>query len=301
MNKGKVIVAIGGLAGLAGLIYAVTRNKPGEAAPPLPPGMGQLVITSTPSGSQITINGDIVGSTPLTLNLAPGSYSMTLSLAGYEDYSTIITVVADQMASIAAVLIPVTAPPPAIQEIILKVSRPSDSINRMFHRTGFWACGDHGFISMGAEVDWERRGFAALFRNVNIPRGAAIIDAYLRMHGYGPTYGQPGVNEYIAAEASDNATPIADEADWESRMQTVVVDWGNITPFIGANPYDSPNLASVIQATVDRPGWVPDNAIQIMANDDAGRSARESGAYRTAWAYSGSPLLAPELHIAFRA
>lgn len=198
-------------------------------------------------------------------------------------------------------------PPPPIVPVLykldLQVSSPGDSINRMFHSIeGFWVCRDLGYISMGTSGDWVKRGFAARFKNAIIPRSAEITKAYLVIYGYGPMLWQSGVNEYIAAEASDNAPSIVDEIDWESRLQTInKVDWNNVQQFNGINPYASPDLSLVIQEIVNRPSWVPGNAIQIMANDDDFRSSKENTAYRIAWAYSGNSSLAPILHIEFMA
>lgn len=45
-----------------------------------PPQPGQLRITSTPSGAQVTVNGtSITQKTPVTLSVAPGTYTITVT------------------------------------------------------------------------------------------------------------------------------------------------------------------------------------------------------------------------------
>ncbi|ASJ03497.1 hypothetical protein A3L09_09605 [Thermococcus profundus] len=51
----------------------------------------KLSINSTPSGASVYINGSYKGETPLTLNLTPGVYNVTISKQGYDNYTTTIT------------------------------------------------------------------------------------------------------------------------------------------------------------------------------------------------------------------
>ncbi len=78
--------------------YRVTVNpKPGERvqvfAQLVPePRQGTLVISSTPSGAEVYVEGALRGRTPLSLNLPEGRYGVELRLAGYETYRATVQV-----------------------------------------------------------------------------------------------------------------------------------------------------------------------------------------------------------------
>ncbi len=54
-----------------------------QIAPP----QARLRVISTPSGALVSINGVVMGQTPLEVSLAPGRYRVTLSRFGYEEWS----------------------------------------------------------------------------------------------------------------------------------------------------------------------------------------------------------------------
>lgn len=78
--------------------YRVTVNpKPGERvqvfAQLVPePRQGTLVISSTPSGAEVYVEGALRGRTPLSLSLPEGRYGVELRLAGYETYRATVQV-----------------------------------------------------------------------------------------------------------------------------------------------------------------------------------------------------------------
>ena len=68
---------------------AQTSTAPPPPGPPLSPvplpNNGAIVIDTSPSGAAVNLDGKDAGKTPLTLqHLAPGKYSLRISLAGYE-------------------------------------------------------------------------------------------------------------------------------------------------------------------------------------------------------------------------
>ncbi len=67
---------------------------------------GQLSVSSTPSGAKVYVNGSYEGVTPLTLNLSPGTYNVTLVKAGYENYSTVVSLMAGAKKSISTTFQP---------------------------------------------------------------------------------------------------------------------------------------------------------------------------------------------------
>jgi hypothetical protein len=66
---------------------------------------GTLLIESRPSGAMALVNGRSVGATPVTIeDLAPGSYTVQLQLAGFRPLTTTVRVVAGARARAAASL-----------------------------------------------------------------------------------------------------------------------------------------------------------------------------------------------------
>ncbi|MBP1928850.1 hypothetical protein J2741_001397 [Methanolinea mesophila] len=68
---------------------------------------GNLQVSSSPSGADLYIDGSYYGSTPRTVgNLAYGQHSVTLRLAGYQPYSSTVTINPGQTTSIYPTLTP---------------------------------------------------------------------------------------------------------------------------------------------------------------------------------------------------
>jgi hypothetical protein len=75
------------------------------------PSTGDIQVSSTPSGASVYLNGDIKGTTPQNdaldiTSLAPGTYTVRLSKAGYNDYTTSVQVTAGGIAQVTATLVP---------------------------------------------------------------------------------------------------------------------------------------------------------------------------------------------------
>lgn len=59
-------------------------------APPSQP--ARLTVNSSPSGARVFLNGEFRGTSPITLNgISPGSHNVRLTLSGYQDFQTSIT------------------------------------------------------------------------------------------------------------------------------------------------------------------------------------------------------------------
>ncbi|TAJ43451.1 PEGA domain-containing protein [Methanofollis fontis] len=82
---------------------------------------GSMEITSEPAGATVYLNNANKGVTPLTLSsLQVGSYTVTLKLNGYADWSTTATVNAGTTTPVSAQL--VQTPPPTTQSAALPVT-----------------------------------------------------------------------------------------------------------------------------------------------------------------------------------
>jgi hypothetical protein len=77
------------------------------------PGVGELSLSSTPSGANVFVDNNFMGITPLTLKDIPvGSHVVTLRLTGYQDYQTTTSVNAGATSTVAAGLSPVVPTTP---------------------------------------------------------------------------------------------------------------------------------------------------------------------------------------------
>jgi hypothetical protein len=75
------------------------------------PDTGDLQVSSTPSGASVYLNGNFRGVTPQDdsldiVNLAPGSYTVTVKKSGYLDYATTVTIQAGKNVQTNAALQP---------------------------------------------------------------------------------------------------------------------------------------------------------------------------------------------------
>ncbi len=72
---------------------------------------GQIVVSSSPSGAEIVIDGKFYGFSPRTIGgLAPGNHSLNLLRSGFGPYSADVTVPAGGSASVEARLLKTTTP-----------------------------------------------------------------------------------------------------------------------------------------------------------------------------------------------
>lgn len=63
---------------------------------------GTLVVTSTPEGANLLVDGNFVGNAPATLKLSPGKHSVTLKENGYEVWSRKLTVLSGSKVNLDA-------------------------------------------------------------------------------------------------------------------------------------------------------------------------------------------------------
>lgn len=77
---------------------------------------GTLFVTSDPAGALVTIDNAVLGNSPLTLNdIAVGNHLITITMEGYEDYSTSILITRGTTSNLSAPLLrlPATLHSPA--------------------------------------------------------------------------------------------------------------------------------------------------------------------------------------------
>ncbi|WP_319642869.1 PEGA domain-containing protein [Methanovulcanius yangii] len=90
----------------SGQTSTVTANLQGGAT-----GNGAIDVTSSPTGATVYLNNVNKGITPVTLtDLTPGSYTVTLKLSGYTDYSSTVEVNSGATSYVSASLSPTSTP-----------------------------------------------------------------------------------------------------------------------------------------------------------------------------------------------
>ncbi len=135
-----------------------------------------------------------------------------------------------------------------------------------------------------------------------IPKNAVIDTAH---QSYRELYSKSATvcNARITAEDVDNAGAYSNDWATESARYanhtTEVVDWNNLAAMTAGIWYDSPEIKTLIQAIVNRSGWVSGNYIGLYAHDFDYRS--DSGAHRQMHSYDSDSASSPKLHIEYTA
>ena len=127
------------------------------------------------------------------------------------------------------------------------------------------------------------------FTIVNIPVGATITNAYIEFETDETTSG--ATNLTVWGEANDSPAAFSTAtSNITSRTKTSAsVAWSNVPAWtIISEKHQTPNLSSVIQQIVSRPGWASGNSIVIIITGSGSRVAE---------AYEGEPANAPLLHV----
>ena len=120
-------------------------------------------------------------------------------------------------------------------------------------------------IKVGKTVAGTAVNFAVRFTNVSIPVGATINSAKLTVQkwwtqSYNLVSKVSGIDEDNTADFS---------SDPMGRSETTAkVDWDANRSWVADTEYDTPNLASIVQEIINRPGWSDGNAMGFFVKDD---------------------------------
>ena len=131
------------------------------------------------------------------------------------------------------------------------------------------------------------------FANVDVPPGATITGAYVQFQT--DETNSVASNLTVRAQAADNPTTfVSASGNITNRPPTTAfVAWSpaawNSTGEAGP-AQQTPDLSTIIQEVVNRPGWAPGNAVALFVSGDGNRTAES---------FNGVPTAAPLLHIEF--
>jgi CSLREA domain-containing protein len=149
-----------------------------------------------------------------------------------------------------------------------------------------------GALDISDDPWWQGPQVVALrFQQVPVPPGSTITRASIRFVAERARTEPTSLR--FAAEASDNASPVL-WADYNisSRPTTAAsVAWSNIPAWMAAGVlHETPDLSSIVQEVVNRPGWRDGNALLFTITGEGRRIAA---------AYDREPNLVPVLYLEY--
>lgn len=145
-------------------------------------------------------------------------------------------------------------------------------------------------IRIGGSAAVPQTG-GALFRNVAIPAAATITTCFVRFTG-AATDTRNG-NDVIRFEYADDPTNPTDYSGVASRTRTTAsVTWPAASPTSGVT-IDTPDLSTVLQEVIDRPGWVSGNNVHLLIDWVSGNNDVQLASFNHA------TLTEPVLHVTF--
>ena len=141
---------------------------------------------------------------------------------------------------------------------------------------------------------WRGNQIAAMrFSDVEVPQGAIIINAHVQFSARTGVDLEPCALDIVIQDADDSEPLYSNLHNFSDRPTTNPIHW---TPPVWDQPnamgpaQRTPDLSSIIQQVVDRPGWQAGNAMVVMVSG-VGR--------RTSWSWDQSTTRAPKLCISY--
>jgi len=139
---------------------------------------------------------------------------------------------------------------------------------------------------------------------VTIPNGASIINATIQFHVDSTNPDDPIIVRFKGHDIDDAPQFTSTDFDISSRTNTTAfVDW-DIPDWVDVSDegpaQETPNLASIVQEIVDRPGWVSGNAMVIKTTEWIGctiASCPTNFGERHAESHDGESSSAPQLKV----
>jgi len=120
-----------------------------------------------------------------------------------------------------------------------------------------------------------KQGGAIRCPSIYIPNGVTILEAHLKFTQATRDGDGTVCNARISGDLTDDAAVFSTLVDYDARYaaKTVaVVDWDAIPTQALGDEFESPDIKTVIQEIVNRPGWAYGNAMALFIEDHDGRS-----------------------------
>jgi type IV pilus assembly protein PilY1 len=154
-----------------------------------------------------------------------------------------------------------------------------------------------GRDSTGEELTFissNNRYTAVRFRNLNIPQGASVLNAYLEFTAYQNGL-SPGARMTIRGANLNSPRDFSPHDRYELRdipKTSASINWEDMPPFYRNGVYQSPSVTNIVQEIVDRTGWNSGNEMMLIMSDF-------SSVRRGAFTYRGQASAATRLVIEF--
>jgi len=135
------------------------------------------------------------------------------------------------------------------------------------------------------------------FQTVDVPNGATIDVAYLSFSADGIDGGIP--QTILKGEDVDDAATFSTAGDYDGRDRTAASVLWTPPAWVTGTWYDTPDMKTIAQEIVDRPGWVANQDMAFFWSHAAGWGGVSERLQ--AEAYDGTQAEAPKLHIEYTA
>jgi hypothetical protein len=242
---------------------------------PNPPGAVTASWSKVTGFGTVTFGNPNAADTTATFS-DEGTYTLRLTVNDGE-----VTVADD----VTVLVLPVGSP----NAVEVRVANGSDDAEQAVSGSTALTSSDLELVTDGA----TQQIVGTRFTGLQIPAGATIVNAYVQFRT--DEVSTDAANITIRAEAADN-TPtyqavsgnLANRATTTANVAWTPPAW-NVIGESGA-AQRTPNIASLVQAVVDRPGWSQGNAFAVQFRG-TGR--------RTAEAFEGGGPSAPLLHVEY--
>ncbi|MDP5031477.1 PilC/PilY family type IV pilus protein [Paraglaciecola sp.] len=153
----------------------------------------------------------------------------------------------------------------------------------------------NGYESTGSELGFSSGSndyVGVIFRNVALPRNAAISNAYLEFTAYQTSSSSYASMNIYGANVNDVGNfNNYDRYELRNIAKTAAVNWADIPRWYRNYTYQSPAVTNIVQQIVNRSGWNAGNEMMFIMADFNGT--------RGAYSYNGQPSGAVKLVIEF--
>jgi hypothetical protein len=122
---------------------------------------------------------------------------------------------------------------------------------------------------------------AMRFADVDIPRNATIIDVRLKISSIDQEY-RGRVYGVIEGEAADDTANFSARNIADANKTAAGIDWDHTTNWTANTYYTSPDVSTVIQEIINRPGWNFSNSLALLYSTRADSGKRRMfGSFET--------------------
>ena len=145
----------------------------------------------------------------------------------------------------------------------------------------------------------QKCGGGGRFLNIYIPKGATIVEAYLKLTCR-TSDSSTGVLSRLRGEKNASPLTFSDYADYNARIRTAaVIDWDDIPPWTVGTQYQSPDIKTIIQEIVNLGGWASGNPIVIFWDDHEARTPTDTTRLRRGRSWNHASRTPPMLYIKY--